>query len=239
MHDLQSDSSEEVRDSQKLFATMLIESKSVKMQIDSGATCNIVPQKLVPTTTSIVENRKELVSYCKNKLKAIGVANISFRNAKNNKKYRAEFVIVDGDYTPIIGASAAQKMDLIVVQRHNILEVTSKTTPSSREEVLAEYHDVFENLGKMEGKLNLEKDPSAQPVVMPPRRVPVSRKDKLKDELKRLEGLGVIAKQDKPTDWVSSLVVFEKTDGRVRVYIEPLHLNKVLKRSHYPLPVIE
>lgn len=38
---------------------------------------------------------------------------------------------------------------------------------------------------------------------------------------------------------MSSPAVVEKTDGRVRVCIDPLHLNKALKRSHYPLPVID
>ena len=226
-------------DSHKVFATMLIDGKQIKMQIDSGATCNILPKKFVPSTASISETRKELVSFCKNKLQAVGVANISFRNAKNNKKYRAEFVIVDGDYTPIIGASAAQKMELIVVQKHNILQVSPPSAQKLKEDLLSEYKDVFEGLGKMEGKLHLEKDPSVKPVIMAPRRVPIATKAKLKEELDRLEEMEVILKQETPTDWVSSLVVAEKTDGRVRVCIDPLHLNKALKRSHYPLPIID
>ena len=38
---------------------------------------------------------------------------------------------------------------------------------------------------------------------------------------------------------MSSLVVTEKPNGKLRVCIDPQHLNKALKRSHYPLPVIE
>ena len=223
----------------KLFATMLIEDKQVRMQIDSGASCNILPKKFVPANAFITETDKELVTFCKSKIKAIGVSKVSFRNAKNNKKYRAEFVIVDGDYTPIIGARAAQQMRLIVVNNENILQVNPTVAPNSKEQILQQYHDVFGGLGKMEGKLHLVTDPSAQPAVMPPRRVPLVTKGKLKEELQRLEKLGVIAKQEAPTDWVSSLVVTSKTDGRVRVCIDPLHLNKALKRPHYPLPVIE
>ena len=36
-----------------------------------------------------------------------------------------------------------------------------------------------------------------------------------------------------------SLVVVEKPNGKLRICIDPVHLNKALKRSHYPLPVIE
>ena len=38
---------------------------------------------------------------------------------------------------------------------------------------------------------------------------------------------------------MSSVVVTEKPNGKLRVCIDPQHLNKALKRSHYPLPVIE
>lgn len=34
-------------------------------------------------------------------------------------------------------------------------------------------------------------------------------------------------------------MVTEKPNGKLRVCIDPQHLNKALKRSHYPLPVIE
>jgi len=49
----------------------------------------------------------------------------------------------------------------------------------------------------------------------------------------------VIKKEEEPTDWVSSLVVTEKPNGKLRVCIDPQHLNKALKRSHYSVPVIE
>ena len=64
-------------------------------------------------------------------------------------------------------------------------------------------------------------------------------KDRLKDEVTRLEKASVIIKEEETTDWVSSVVVTEKPNGKLRVCIEPQNLNKALKRSHYPLPVIE
>ena len=81
---------------------------------------------------------------------------------------------------------------------------------------------------------------SHQPlVVMPPRGVPIALKAKLKAELERLENLHVIQKVTSPTDLVSNLVIAEKPNGKLRVFIDPQYLNKALKRSHYPLPLIE
>ena len=64
-------------------------------------------------------------------------------------------------------------------------------------------------------------------------------KESLKEELARLEKAYVIKREEEPIDWVSSLVVTEKSNGKLRVCIDPRHLNKALKRSHYPLPAIE
>ena len=107
------------------------------------------------------------------------------------------------------------------------------------EEVTASYSDVFKGLVCMEGALHLEVDKTVAPAIMPPRRVPLTLKNRLKDALTRLEKASVIIKEEEPTDWVSSLVVTEKPNGKLRVCIDPQHLNKALKKSHYPLPVIE
>ena len=64
-------------------------------------------------------------------------------------------------------------------------------------------------------------------------------KQEEKEELARLGKGSVIKKEEEPTDWVSNLVVTEKPNGKLIVCIDPQHLNKALKRSHYTLPVIE
>lgn len=63
----------------------------------------------------------------------------------------------------------------------------------------------------MEGAaLHLEVDKSGAPAVMLPRRVPLTLKDMLKEELTRLEKESVIVTEEEPMEWVSSLVVTEK-----------------------------
>ena len=91
----------------------------------------------------------------------------------------------------------------------------------------------------MEGKLHLEIDKSVTPVFNPPCRVSFALKEKLQTELNHLENLQMIQKVEEPTDWVSSPVVVERPNGKLRVCINPTHLNQALKRTHYPLPVIE
>lgn len=61
----------------------------------------------------------------------------------------------------------------------------------------------------------MEVDNKVTPVVIPPRRVPVAIKVRLKEELDHLESLEVTRREDEPTEWVSSMVVTQKPNGKV------------------------
>ena len=87
--------------------------------------------------------------------------------------------------------------------------------------------------------VRLEVDENVKPVTTPTRRVPTALKEKFKEELDRLETLGVIARVDKPTPWVSSVVVTTKKSGALRGCIDPKLLNAALKRESYHLPVLD
>ena len=85
---------------------------------------------------------------------------------------------------------------------------------------------------KTGGKLQLEVDNKLTPVVIPPQRVPVAIKVRLKEELDHLESLEVTRREDEPAEWVSSMVVTQKPNGKVRVCLDPKHLNQAWKRRH-------
>ena len=70
--------------------------------------------------------------------------------------------------------------------------------PLTAADIENRFGSVFQGLGHMPGKLHLDIDESQTPVVMPPRRVPIALKAKLKAELERLEDLRVIQKVTGP-----------------------------------------
>ena len=92
--------------------------------------------------------------------------------------------------------------------------------------------------GNLQGKYHLELDENAAPIVHPPRKVPVAIKRRRRNELERLTKIDIIKPVSTPTPWVSSLVAVVKP-GKLRICIDPEHLNQNIKRSHYPLPTIE
>ena len=79
----------------------------------------------------------------------------------------------------------------------------------------------------------------ATPVKLPCRQWPIAVRAKVKEEISRLEKMGVITKVDVPTDWISSLVVTMKANGQARLCIDPKPLNKALKRNEYPMKTID
>ena len=77
------------------------------------------------------------------------------------------------------------------------------------------------------------------PVQLPTRKVPIAIKEKLKEEIDRLEGLNIITPVNVPTSWISATVVTLKKNGNVHLCVDTKPLNQALKCNHYPLPTIE
>ena len=68
-------------------------------------------------------------------------------------------------------------------------------------ESLAEFKDCFAELGCLSEVQHINLKPDVTPVVHPPRRIPYALRDKLRDQLQRLEKLDIIEKVSEPTDW--------------------------------------
>ena len=62
---------------------------------------------------------------------------------------------------------------------------------------------------------------------------------KVRQELAWMKKLNVIEKVYEATEWVNSMVVITKPNGKLRICIDPRDLNKVIKREYYPMRTIE
>ena len=71
-------------------------------------------------------------------------------------------------------------------------------------------------------------------------RIPVSKLDKVNEELSRLCDNGTIKPVMQPTDWLSNILVKEKPNGNIRICIDPSEtINKAIRRPVYTIPTIE
>ena len=192
---------------------------------------NSLSRKRIFATMEIattVESDRTLKLYSKSTMPVSGTCRVSMPNPKNNKKCNVEFVVEKGEHTPLIGSRTSQQMNLVTVQHENIQQVSTIAESLTLDQVNDEFGHVFQGHGCIEGKIHLEIDKTVTPVINPPQRVPFALKEKLKSELDRLEGLEMIPKVKETTQWVSSLVVVENPNGKLRICIDPVHLNQAL-----------
>ena len=99
----------------KIFAHITLSDQKITMQNDSGASCNVLPEKYVPPGTNIQQSNQPLTLYSKASLPVVGTCTLQIKNPKNHLCYEIPFVVIKGDYIPLLGSQAAQQMHLLTV----------------------------------------------------------------------------------------------------------------------------
>jgi hypothetical protein len=213
---------------------------TVSFKIDTGAQANIIPQHyfdLLAPKPLIQPTKQKLTSYCGSTISTVGTCFLSCSyNGTSEQKHR--FFIVGGNSVPILGFKSSKNMNLVKLVLNIDASDDGKSTPDLKP-LLEQYKELFSGIGKIQGECEIHLKEGFMPTAYPARKVPIAMREKLKQELDRLESLGIIGKVEEPMEWVNSMVLVEKKDGGVRLCIDPVDLNKAIKRPHYPIPTFE
>ncbi|MEE8207995.1 MAG: RNase H-like domain-containing protein, partial [Nitrosomonadaceae bacterium] len=106
--------------------------------------------------------------------------------------------------------------------------------PTTKEYILHEYADVFKGVGTLPGgPYHIRLKQSYTPVQHPPRQVPVGLQIPYRKELDRLVKEGIITEVHQHTEWVNSIVPVRKTDGSLRLCLDPKDLNRAIERNQW------
>ena len=89
---------------------MLIRSKPVSLQVDCGATVNIIPKSRIGDSW-LEPSNITIEMWSKARVKAIGTCKLLIENLKTSQKYMVRFVIVEEELTPLLSHKAAEKMN--------------------------------------------------------------------------------------------------------------------------------
>ena len=65
------------------------------------------------------------------------------------------------------------------------------------------------------------------------RRISYTTQPKLKKTLDALKERNIIADIDKPTEWVSNIIIVEKKNGSLRLCLDPKPLNEAIKGERH------
>lgn len=220
---------EKIGEKQNWFVDVEASKKSLKCQVDTGAQTNILSVNTIRylKMNKLIEySDKKILTFSGEELPLLGKINLNF-NFKCNE-YCADFHVLNMDCNNIIGLKTAEAMNLI----HTINVIGAN-------KIFEEYKDVFLGLGLLKNVCDFKLKADAIPVVDPPRRIPYCLHNELKMELDRLVESNVIAPISEPTEWVSSIVLVKKPNGRLRLCLDPRNLNEAILRPHFPFPNIE
>ncbi|KAK6184246.1 hypothetical protein SNE40_006752 [Patella caerulea] len=148
---------------------------------------------------------------------------------------REKIFVIDQLSMPLLSREACHKLGVVLFMG-NIDQSSS---------ILEEFPELFTGLGKMEEPYHIQLTDNAEPYsVDVPRRVAIPMLPLVKEELKRLENLGVIIPVDQPTEWCAPLTVLlkkRKLDEKqsVRICVDLTKLNKAVRRERHILPSVD
>lgn len=252
-------------DSVRAYCHLNVNGKSVHFMLDCGATVSVLPfidaSSVNPGLSALRPAEARLTMFDGQELKTLGMMSANVEHPRTGKRKRMEFYVAATHDRAILGMTACKDMELLYVNENNICSVRNDRATSSvsadrsvnnppapslaaaaepltKEFIVRQYADLFTGVGRLEGEVHLEVDPSARPVQMPPRRLPVPLKERVKQELDELCKNDIIEPVTEPSAWVSPLLVVQKPNGKLRICIDPKHLNAALKRSVYMMPTI-
>ena len=104
--------------------------------------------------------------------------------------------------------------------------------PITKDYMLKEYSNVFKGLGTLPGgPYHIRLKEQYRPVQHSPRLVPVAMQSTYKAELNRKEG--IITEVKEHTEWINSIVPVMKSNGSLRLCLDPKDLNKAIERNQW------
>ena len=211
----------------------------IPFKLDTGAQANVITSQDFRFLSGVkLHNAKEtLRGYTGEVVPVRGKCVLPIKFGHSTVK--TVFYVSENTKISLLGRDMCEKLGLVTFNP-KIDQIEKESTGKLKYEKLKEeYKDVFEGLGCIPGEHEIHIDRTVTPVVHPCRKIPFPQYEEVKLEIEKMEKLGVIVKVDAPTEWVSSILVVPKPNGKMRICLDPKDLNRAIKRQHYKLPTRE
>ena len=149
----------------------------------------------------------------------------------NSHKCDHEVYVIKELKNNLLGLPAIKELQLLKQIDHIGLNHSS---------IINKYPKLFSGLGTFKKDFEITIRPEAKPfAIYTPRKVPLPLRQKVQNELARMESLGIISKVDTPTPWCAGMVVVPKKDKTVRICVDLKPLNQSVLRETHPLPKVD
>ena len=193
-----------------------------KFEIDTGAEVTAISKKAHREIGSppLTPPGRTLRGPSSNKLSVKGKFTVTLSNGIHDTEQ--ELFVVENLHKHLLGRPAIEALDLVVGVR---------SVQFSTKDAVDRYPNLFRGLGKLDGEYTIQLKEGTKPFALTvPRRVAIPLMQPVKDELARMERLGVITRVSEPTDWCAGMVVVPKSNGKVRICVDLTHLPRTTRR---------
>lgn len=221
------------------FENINIAGLIISLKVDTGSQVNTLNigdfNKLKIPLNRLTPVSSLLSSYSGHKIDVIGQLYLDC--SYKNKLKRLLFYVLNSDNpTSIIGLSATRDLGIINEKpNESIYSIDS----SSIHKILCDYQSVFAGIGKVNKQFKITLNENAIPSACPPRKIPYALKSKVKQKLNQMIAEKLIVPVTEPTDWVHPIVVVPKSNGDIRICMDPRNLNKYVKRELFEIPTCD
>ena len=212
------------------IVTLQMNNTSVKFHIDTGAEVTVINDSVHEKvgSPSLTQSDQTLRGPSNQSLPVKGKFLAHFQYGGITTEQNC-YVVTDLS-RPLLGRPTIEQLNLLA----RVQTVQEMLTP------IQKFPKLFTGLGKLPGQYHIKLIGGAKPYSLNvPRRVAVPLMPAVKQELIRMEKLGVIARIQEPTEWCSGMVVVPKPNGQVRICVDLTKLNQSVCRERYPLPAVE
>ncbi|KAL5503067.1 hypothetical protein EMCRGX_G009958, partial [Ephydatia muelleri] len=206
--------------------------QTLEFKIDTGAEVTAISDAAFRALKGLKLDRPKKMLYgpARTLLKVIGQfeGELFYRG----KTTRQKVYVVNGLRTNLLGLPAILALKLVAK--------LEETVEASLHTIVEKYPTLFQGLGSMGDPYDIQLQPEAQPYALfTSRNIPLPLRLKVKQELERMESLGIISKVDEPTPWCAGMVVAPKKGGAIRICVDYQPLNRYVCREVYPLPKVD
>ena len=223
-------------------------------KVDTGADGNLMPismfSQLFPQVSlgalgKTIDKSVTLFAYNNTAIKQFGTCQVKLRFKGNTCVCR--FYVVEHE-TAIVGITDAEKLKLVRVNFDTVrdVKIIHEITGNNegqvfKEKIEKDYPQLFQGIGLMDGEISIKLKSGAIPHVEPVRRVPHSMQEPLKNELDKLVKEKILHKVDisEPIEWLNSFICVRKANGKIRLCLDPTHLNKWIIRPRHSAKLVD
>ena len=215
-------------------ADVLVGRTEVNFKLDTGAEVTAISERVYETLADPMPLEQTLFGPGRTPLHVIGQFSSMF--TYNGRTSQHTVFVIKGLRNNLLGFPAITALNMAV--RVDTIQTTE--SKSYHNTIVNSYPSLFHSLGQLGEPYEIKLIPDSKPFALfTPRRVPLPLREKVKEELNRMESIGVISKVNEPSAWCAGMVAVPKPNGSVRICVDLRPLNQNVMRETFPLPTVD